>query len=87
MKDIPYDQLRQKLLELPKSKNPITIERLGVIMDEEKFIKTHIAVVDSYPRKENPTIREKQGRFFIALPHYKRLLAYYFIKTQLQGAF
>ena len=79
----PWEDFRKELLLLPKSNQPITVDREGVIIDEELFVKSHIAVIDQFPKKENLSNREKDARLFIAKPHYDRLTAYYILKTQL----
>lgn len=80
---LPWPELKQKVLALVKTGNPIHIERLGIITDEEAFVKTHINVVDSATKTENLTIRQKHFKLYVAAPHYQRLLAYYTLKTQL----
>jgi hypothetical protein len=87
MSKIPWLELKEKLLNLSKACEPITVERLGVIIDEEIFLKSHIAVIDQYPKKENLSHKEMSARLYIAKPHYDRLLAYFIMKTQLSGAF
>lgn len=76
-------QLKAALLKIKNSGPPIKIERLGIINDEELFIKTHIAVVDKYPDIVPRTEANNRARLLIAKPHYDRLLAYYLLKTQL----
>jgi hypothetical protein len=80
---MPWPELKEKLLALTKSESPVKIERLGTIMNEERFVYTHIKVIDSATQKENLTLRQKHFKLYIAAPHYERLLAYYLLKTQL----
>lgn len=70
-------------MKLPKSTEPIVIERLGVITNEDVFLKTHITVVDNYPQISPRTEANNRARLLIAKPHFDRLMAYYLIKTQL----
>jgi len=83
MTKIAWPELKQKVLALVKTKSPIKVERIGVIIDEEVFVNTHIKVVDSALQKENLSLRQKHFKLYIAAPHYERLLAYYYLKTQL----
>ena len=78
-----WPQLKQALLLLPKTGEPVTVSHFEKIIDEEKFVKTHIAVVDKYPKTEPATEANNRHRLLIAKPHYDRLLAYYNLKTQL----
>lgn len=83
MKQIPWEELKQKLLALVSNNEPIIVERLGTIVSEEAFIKTHIAVVDKYPQINPRTEANNRARLLIAKPHFDRLMAYYLVKTQL----
>ncbi len=80
-----WEQLRAALLKLnvKNSGAPVMVERLGIINDEELFIKTHITVVDKYPQISPRTDANNRARLLIAKPHFDRLLAYYLLKTQL----
>lgn len=78
-----WEEFKQKLIALPKSDVAIKIERMGTIVDEELFVSSHIRTIDSYPKKENLSQREKDARIRIAKPHYDRLMVYYLLKTQL----
>jgi hypothetical protein len=78
-----WPELRKALLKLPKNTEPITIERLGIITNENVFLKTHIKVVDNYPQISPRTEANNRARLLIAKPHFDRLMAYYLIKTQL----
>jgi hypothetical protein len=80
---MPWPELKEKLLALPKTENPVFVERLGNIIDEDLFVKKHIMVVDSIPPGDKLTQRQKHFRVHIVYPHYNRLLAYYTLKTQL----
>lgn len=79
---LSWPELKEKILALKKTLDPIYIERLGVITSEETFVRTHIKVVDSAVQKENLTLRQKHFKLYVAAPHYQRLLAYYTLKTQ-----
>lgn len=78
-----WKELKAKLLQLPTSNQPITIERLGTIINEEQFLKTHITVVDNYPDIRPRTDANNRARLIVAKPHYDRLMAYYLLKTEL----
>jgi hypothetical protein len=83
MKNIPWPELKEKLLKLKIEESPVYISQHETVVDEKKFIDTHIATIDSAPRKDDLTNREKAYRLFVVKPHYDRLLAYYLLKTQL----
>jgi len=83
MINIPWPELKEKLLNLNLSDNPVKVESIGVIHDEALFIKRHIAVVDKYPKIDPPTHANNRARLIIAKPHFDRLQAYYLLKTQL----
>lgn len=83
MKAMPWPELREKLLALPKGTDPVEVRRGDVIVDEELFVNSHIRVIDQFPKKPNLTNAEKNARLNIAKPHYDRLHAYYLLKTQL----
>jgi len=78
-----WQELKAALLKLSLTDNQITIERLGTILDEKSFLKTHIAVVDKYPQISPRTEANNRARLSIAKPHFDRLMAYYLVKTQL----
>lgn len=78
-----WESLKAALVNIKNSGSPVVVERLGVINDEELFIKTHIAVVDKYPDIRPRTDANNRARLLIAKPHFDRLLAYYLLKTQL----
>ena len=78
-----WPEFKEALLKLPILGEPITIERLGVILDEKKFLETHIKVVDSYPDIKPRTEANNRARLIVAKPHYDRLMAYYLLKTEL----
>ena len=83
MRLIPWPELKPLLLALPKGNDEMRISVFEVIVDEELYVKSHIATIDQYPNKPNLSNREKDARLFIAKPHYDRMMAYYFLKTQL----
>lgn len=87
MKNIPWVELKSKLELLPTSNLPITIDKLGTILDEKTFIKSHISTVDSAPVKDSYTDKEKRYRLYVVKPFYDRLMMYYILKTELKGAF
>lgn len=78
-----WEELKAALLKLPISEQPVKIERLGIIVDEALFLKTHITVVDKYPQISPRTEANNRARLIVAKPHFDRLMAYYLIKTQL----
>lgn len=83
MTRIPWPELKAKLLSLPPMPTPMTVERLGVVVDQETFLKTHMRVCEIAQTKDIKTQSGKNYKLYIALPHYDRLLAYYFMVTQL----
>jgi hypothetical protein len=79
-----WKTLKNNLLNLNVNNSPVLIEMPpGVIIDEKKFINSHIAVVEKYPQTNPPTHANNKARANIAKPHYDRLLRYYLIKTEL----
>ena len=82
MSTLSWPELKQRILKLEKSNNPVVVERLGTIIDEELFIKTHITVVDKYPQTTPRTHANNRARLIIAKPHFDRLMAYYLLKTE-----
>ena len=80
---IAWPELRMKLLALPIGVDPIVVSKHETIIDEQKFLNSHIHFIDLYPPRPNLTQKEKDFRKFVVKPHYDRLLAYYIIKTQL----
>lgn len=87
MEQIKWDILKEKLLLLSESPNPIEINRLGLIVDEKLFIKSQIAVVDSSIKEGEMNNREKHFKLYIAKPAYDRLLLYYYFKTTIETSF
>jgi len=78
-----WPELKEKLLNLKLSDQPVRVAQHNVIVDEALFLKTHIAVVDKYPQISPRTEANNRHRLIIAKPHFDRLLAYYLLKTQL----
>jgi hypothetical protein len=78
-----WPQLKEALLNLTLSDQPVKVARHDTIIDEALFLKSHIAVVDRYPKVDPPTHANNRARLLIAKPHFDRLMAYYLIKTQL----
>lgn len=78
-----WPQLKAALSELVLTEGHVTVERLGIIMNEKVFLETHILVVDKYPQISPRTEANNRARLLIAKPHFDRLMAYYLVKTQL----
>ena len=78
-----WPEFKEALLKLPILGQPVTIERLGVILDEKRFLETHIRVIDNYPQVSPRTEANNRARLIVAKPHYDRLMAYYLLKTEL----
>lgn len=85
--DMTWEVFKENLLKLPKGKTPITIGPEALVLDEKRFVDTHIAVIDSIPKKKDYSNAEKSFRLYVAKPHYDRLAIYYILKTELSGAF
>lgn len=83
MSGMPWPELRAAVLALDLSQPQVLVTREGNIIDEKKFIESHVRVIDQFPKKPHLTNSEKNARLFIAKPHYDRLYAYYVLRTQL----
>lgn len=79
----PWEKFKADLLALELSATPIIVNAWTTINDQALFLKSHIAVIDSFPKKDYLSNREKNARLFIAKPHYDRLVEFYLLKTQL----
>lgn len=78
-----WKELKQKIQKLNFSESPIVVETFGSIVDEKRFVESHIVVVDKYSQKSPRTYAHNEARQRIGKPHFDRLLAYYLMKTQL----
>lgn len=79
---LPFPELKAKILALPKIEQPIFLNQASKIGDHQKFIESHINVIEANPAKPNMTEFQMRQRLLIK-DFYSRLLKYYYLRINL----